>query len=58
MGGFGYRFDAPPDRVVRFRRSGPELTVSAAGAAVTVTMRGCVLHAQTQAELRVPQRRC
>jgi hypothetical protein len=55
---FGYRFDAPPERIVRFRRRGRALMVSAAGAPVTVTTRGCVLHAKTPAKLRVPRRPC
>jgi S-formylglutathione hydrolase FrmB len=56
--GLDFRFDAPPDRVVRFRRSGRTLAVGAAGAPVTVTARGCVLHAATPATLRIPRRAC
>jgi S-formylglutathione hydrolase FrmB len=44
----GYRFDAPPDRVVRFSRNGDRLSIGAAGAPVTITTdAGCVLHVAT-----------
>jgi S-formylglutathione hydrolase FrmB len=50
---FGYSFDAPPDRIVRFQRSGRRLSVSAAGSAVTLTTeRGCV-HVATPAVIDV-----
>jgi hypothetical protein len=52
---FAYRFDTPPDRIVRFRRSGDLLTVSAAGSAVTVTTDdGCVFHVSTPATIELP----
>ena len=57
--GFDYRFDAPPDRVVRFERAGRRLTVSAAGSPVTLTTDdGCVLHVATPAEIDLPVRPC
>jgi hypothetical protein len=44
----GYRFEAPPDRVVRFTRTRRRLMVGAAGSAVTLTMKaGCVIHRTT-----------
>jgi S-formylglutathione hydrolase FrmB len=56
---FAYRFDSPPDRVVRFRRSGGLLGVSAAGSPVTITTDGgCVRHVATPAEIAVPARPC
>ena len=56
---FGYRFDAPPDRVVRFRRSGDVLAISAAGSPVTITTDGgCIVHLSTPAELAVPAQPC
>jgi S-formylglutathione hydrolase FrmB len=57
--GLAYRFDAPPDHVVRVRRSGRILSVGAAGAPVTlITRRGCTLRAPTPARFRLPRRRC
>ncbi|MHB1519490.1 MAG: alpha/beta hydrolase [Acidimicrobiales bacterium] len=51
----GYRFSQPPDRVVTVSQSGPDLSISAAGAAVTITSpSGCVLHAATPVTLRLP----
>jgi S-formylglutathione hydrolase FrmB len=56
---FDYRFDAPPDRVVRIRRTGPVLAVSAAGSPVTITTDGgCVIHAETPASVDIPTRPC
>jgi S-formylglutathione hydrolase FrmB len=55
---FAYRFDAPPDRVVRFRRRGDTLHVGTAPSAVTITTRGCVIHVATPADITVPKRRC
>jgi hypothetical protein len=56
---FAYRFDAPPDRVVRFQRRGDILLVGAAGTPVTITTDGgCVIHANTPAEVDVPPAPC
>jgi S-formylglutathione hydrolase FrmB len=56
---FGYRFDASPDRVVRFRRRGDVLLVGQAGSPVTITTDGgCVLNVATPAEIGVPPRPC
>ncbi len=55
----GYRFDAPPDRVVRFHRSGDRLAIGAAGSPVTITTDGgCVLHVATPGAIHVPARPC
>jgi hypothetical protein len=55
----GYRFDAPPDRLVRFRRSGKRLTIGAAGSPVTISSSGgCVLHVPTPAAVRIPPKPC
>jgi S-formylglutathione hydrolase FrmB len=55
----GYRFDAPPDRVVRLRRSGDRLAIGAAGSPVTITTDGgCVLHAATPGAVDIPARPC
>jgi S-formylglutathione hydrolase FrmB len=52
--GFRYAFSKAPDRIVRFRRSGRRLSVSAAGAPVTLrTPRGRVVHAVTPVAIRV-----
>lgn len=57
--GFDFRFDAPPDRVVRFERAGGRLTVGAAGSPVTLTTQdGCALRVATPAEIDLPVRRC
>jgi S-formylglutathione hydrolase FrmB len=57
--GFDYRFDAPPDQVVRFERAGRRLSVSAAGSPVTLTTEGgCVWHVATPAAISVPRKRC
>jgi S-formylglutathione hydrolase FrmB len=56
---FAYKFDSPPDQVVRFRRNGDALSVSAAGSPVTITTDGgCSFHLATPAELAVPPRPC
>jgi S-formylglutathione hydrolase FrmB len=56
---FAYRFDAPPDRVVRFRRSGDVLAIGPAGSPVTITTDGgCVIHVATPADVEVPPRPC
>jgi hypothetical protein len=56
---FAYRFDAAPDRVVRFRRSGGTLAVSAAGSPVTITTDGgCVVRLATPGDMPVPKRPC
>ncbi|GAB09679.1 putative esterase family protein [Gordonia araii NBRC 100433] len=50
--GFRYRFDAHPNRVVRFHRSGNTLHVSAAGTPVTITdAQGCRLRSSTPAAI-------
>jgi S-formylglutathione hydrolase FrmB len=46
-----YRFARPPTRVVRFRKSGETLSISAAGGPVTVKYRGCVRHVRTPTTL-------
>jgi hypothetical protein len=57
--GFGYRFDAPPDRVVRFSRAGDQLSISAAGSPVNVTTPGdCAFHLQTPAVIKLPRKPC
>jgi S-formylglutathione hydrolase FrmB len=54
-----YRFDAPPDRIVRFRRSGGRLSVSAAGSPVTLTTDGgCVVHLTTPGAIDIPTTAC
>jgi S-formylglutathione hydrolase FrmB len=56
---FGYRFDVPPDRIVRIRRTGRKLSVGAAGSAVTLkTDGGCVFHVATPAVVDVPRKPC
>lgn len=51
-----YRFDAPPDRVVRFRRSGSRLSIGAAGSPVAITTAGgCVLHVATPGTVAIPR---
>ena len=55
----GYRFDSPPDRVVRFHRAGNRLAISAAGSPVTIkTDGGCVLQTATPGAIQVPARPC
>jgi S-formylglutathione hydrolase FrmB len=55
----GYRFTKPPDRVVRFGRSGNKLSVSAAGSAVIITTgSGCVIRAATPATVHIPSHHC
>jgi hypothetical protein len=55
----GYAFAKHPTAVVRFTRTGSRLQISAAGSPATVTTSGgCVLHAATPADLRVPSRSC
>ena len=57
--GLSYRFDAPPDRVVRFRRAGGQLSISAAGSPLTLTTDGgCVLHVATPGTVDLPGRAC
>ena len=52
-------FDAPPDRVVHFSRSGDRLTIGAAGSPVTITTAGgCVLHVATPGAVEVRGRPC
>ncbi len=55
--GFSYRFDAPPDQIVRFRRAGGRLSVGAAGSPVTLrTGGGCVVRVATPAVIDVRPR--
>ncbi|HEY1592321.1 MAG TPA: alpha/beta hydrolase-fold protein [Solirubrobacteraceae bacterium] len=55
----GYSFVKHPTAVVRFTRTGNRLRIGAAGSPVTVTTsRGCVVHAPTPADLRIPSRSC
>jgi S-formylglutathione hydrolase FrmB len=54
-----YRFGRPPTHVVRFQRSRNSLSISAAGAAVTLTVaNGCVIRTRTPATVQLPTRRC
>jgi hypothetical protein len=54
-----YKFDAPPDRIVRFHRSGDRLAIGAAGSPVKITTDGgCVRRVATPGSTRVPTRRC
>ncbi|MCW3014947.1 MAG: esterase [Solirubrobacterales bacterium] len=56
---FAYRFDTPPDRVVRFRRRGDTVFVGAAGSPVTITTPGgCNVHEPTPATVTVPAPPC
>jgi hypothetical protein len=56
---FAYRFDAPPDSIVRFRRAGPRLSIGAAGSPVRITTDGgCVIHVATPAVIDVPALPC
>jgi S-formylglutathione hydrolase FrmB len=55
----GYSFAQPPNQVVRFRRTGSSLSISAAGSGLTITTAGgCVLHTSTPATISVPTHRC
>ena len=55
----GYQFAAHPNAVVRFTRAGSRLHISSAGTSVTVTTsHGCVLHAATPADLKLPSTAC
>jgi hypothetical protein len=57
--GFAYKFDAPPDQIVRFRRSGGELFVSGAGSPVTITTDGgCAFHVATPGSIDLPATAC
>jgi S-formylglutathione hydrolase FrmB len=56
---FAYAFDRPPDRIVRLRRSGAQLSVGAAGSPVQITTDGgCVIHVATPAVIDVPEQPC
>jgi S-formylglutathione hydrolase FrmB len=55
---FRYRFDSPPDRIVRFRRDGDRLWVSRAGSPVTIRTGGCRISLATPGDLRIPANRC
>ncbi|MBJ7328574.1 MAG: prolyl oligopeptidase family serine peptidase [Solirubrobacteraceae bacterium] len=53
--GIGYRFDAAPDRVVRFERQGDRLTVTAAGSpAILTTAGGCTVRVATPGAIMLP----
>lgn len=53
-----YRFAKPPTKVVRFRRDGDRLSISDAGASVTLTaVGGCPIHTRTPAVVTIPSRR-
>lgn len=55
----GYQFAQPPTRVVQFTQSGTTLSVTAAGAAVTLTTSaGCTIHTATPATVQLPARGC
>jgi S-formylglutathione hydrolase FrmB len=55
----GYRFARPPTQLVRFRRTGSILAISAAGSLVTLTTSGrCTIRTRTPVTVRVPSRRC
>jgi S-formylglutathione hydrolase FrmB len=55
----GYRFAQPPNAVVRFRRSGNSLSISAAGSSVTITTSGdCAISTSTPAVIPIPDRTC
>jgi S-formylglutathione hydrolase FrmB len=50
----GYRFDAPPDRLVRFERHDDAVSVGPAGSAVTLTLAaGCVVRFATPGSIRL-----
>jgi S-formylglutathione hydrolase FrmB len=53
----GFRFDSPPNRIVRFRRFGSSLEISDAGSPVTVTTARCTLHVETPGAVEVPATR-
>ncbi len=53
-----YRFDRPPNTVVRFRRLGDTLTIGAAGSPVTITRGGCTIHTATPAVIGAPTGAC
>ncbi len=54
-----YHFDRPPDRIVRFRRAGHRLAISAAGSAVRLrTASGCNLRLQTPTSTKIGRRAC
>jgi S-formylglutathione hydrolase FrmB len=56
-----YRFDSPPEAVVRFTRNASELSISDDGreSYVTITTSGgCVSHIRTPATIHLPSRRC
>ncbi|HEY3844248.1 MAG TPA: alpha/beta hydrolase-fold protein [Acidimicrobiales bacterium] len=54
-----YRFAQPPNQVVQFQQFGTMLSVSAAGAVLTITTGGgCVIHTVTPATISVPTQDC
>lgn len=57
--GVQYRFDAAPDRIVRFRRAGGRLSVGAAGSPVTLTTDGgCRFRIATPGAIGLPAAPC
>lgn len=53
--GFGFRFAAPPDRIVALRRRGDVLAIGPAGGPVTLTSpAGCTLGTPTPADVGLP----
>jgi S-formylglutathione hydrolase FrmB len=55
----GYRFNQAPNRVVEFRRSGNQVSVGAAGSAVSITTaNGCVITSATPATITNLDRSC
>jgi S-formylglutathione hydrolase FrmB len=55
----GYRFATPPSAVVTFSRSGPTLSISAAGSPVTITSAdGCRIRTQTPVVIRLTPAEC
>ena len=55
----GYRFATAPTKVVEFQRSGDQLSISAAGSAVTITTaHGCAITTATPATVADLDRSC
>jgi S-formylglutathione hydrolase FrmB len=54
----GYRFAKDPDQIVTFRRSGSELSISAAGSAVTVIRGACKIRSVTPATINLADGAC
>ncbi len=54
---FNYRFTNPPTQVVQFKQAGATLSISAAGAALTITTAtGCAIHTSTPATVHLASR--